>query len=312
MKYYDNILQLIGKTPIVKLNNLKDQKGLHGNIFGKVEFFNPGGSIKDRVALKMLDNALKLNKINADTTIYEPTSGNTGIGAALIGAARGYKVVIVMPESVSIERIKLVKAYGAKVILTNKEKGMLGAISHVESLMQNDLNSITLSQFENLENPNAHYTNTGPEIYEDLDGQVDVFVVGVGTGGTISGAGKYLKEKNPNIHIVAVEPTDSQVLKTGISGPHKIQGIGAGFIPKTLDTNIYDEIMAATYEDAVASTRDLAQNEGILCGISAGAALSVAIKLASDIKYKDKNIVVILPDTGERYLSTEVFEAWNG
>ncbi len=308
MKYYDNILQLIGKTPMVKLNNIKNQKALHANIFGKVEFFNPGGSIKDRVALKMLDYAVDSKKINAETTIYEPTSGNTGIGAALIGAARGYKVVIVMPDSVSIERIKLVKAYGAKVVLTDKEYGMMGAINHVESLMAKDPNSITLSQFENLQNPNAHYTNTGPEIYDDLDGQVDVFVVGVGTGGTISGAGKYLKEKNPDIHIVAVEPDGSQVLKTGISGPHKIQGIGAGFVPKTLNTEIYDEIMAVTYDEAVMSTRELAQSEGILCGISAGAALSVAIKLASDIKYKDKNIVVILPDTGERYLSTEVFE----
>ncbi len=309
MKYYNSILELIGKTPLVRLNNIKVKEDLYSNIYAKVEFFNPGGSVKDRVAAAMIRAAEKSGALTTKTTIYEPTSGNTGIGAALIGAAKGYKVIIVMPDTVSIERIKLIKAYGAEVILTSGKEGMLGSIAKVKELMEKDKGSITLSQFENKENPFAHYQKTGQEIYADLDGQVDVLVSAVGTGGTISGAGKYLKEQNKNIEIVAVEPEASPVLSKGIAGPHKIQGIGAGFVPETLDTNIYDVIIVVSEEEAIKNTRLLAENEGILCGISSGAALYAAIELAKDIKYKDKNIVVILPDTGERYLSTEVFAA---
>ena len=308
MKYYDSVLQLIGNTPLVKLNNIKTNKRLYGNIYAKVEFFNPGGSIKDRIAYAMIIKAEKSGLLNSETTIYEPTSGNTGIGAALIGAAKGYKVVIVMPDSVSIERRKLIKAYGAEVILTKGEEGMLGSISKVEELMNDDPNSITLAQFVNPENPYTHYENTGKEIYDDLEGQVDVFVSAVGTGGTISGAGKYLKERNPNIEVVAVEPEDSPVLSKGVAGKHIIQGIGAGFVPLTLNTDIYDQIVTVSGDDAILNTRYLAENEGILCGISSGAALTVAINLAKEKKYTDKNIIVILADTGERYLSTEVFE----
>lgn len=307
MKYYENITQLIGKTPIVKLNNLKEQKSLYGNIYAKIEAFNPGGSIKDRIALALIEDAEASGALKSDTVIYEPTSGNTGIGAALVGAAKGYKVVIVMPDKVSVERIKLVKAYGAKVILTDGSQGMKGAIAKVESLMKKNKNSITLAQFENPINPQAHYQSTAVEIYEDMDKKIDVFVAGVGTGGTISGVGKYLKEKNAAIKVIAVEPKDSQVLKTGKGGPHKIQGIGAGFVPKTLNTEIYDEIIAVDYKDAVTTTRLLAASEGILAGISAGAALAAALMLAEDVAYKDKNIVVVLPDTGERYLSLDVF-----
>ena len=312
MKYYENITQLIGKTPIVKLNNLKEQKSLYGNIYAKIEAFNPGGSIKDRIALALIEDAEASGALKSDTVIYEPTSGNTGIGAALVGAAKGYEVVIVMPDKVSVERIKLVKAYGAKVILTEGSLGMKGAIAKVESLMSENKNSITLAQFENPINPKAHYQSTAVEIYKDMNKQVDVFVAGVGTGGTISGVGKYLKEKNAEIEVVAVEPKDSQVLKTGVGGPHKIQGIGAGFVPKTLNTEIYDQIIAIDYDLAVESTRLLAASEGILAGISAGAALAAALMLAEDVAYKDKNIVVVLPDTGERYLSLEVFAGWSG
>lgn len=307
MKYYENVTQLIGKTPIVKLNNLKEQKSLYGNIYAKIEAFNPGGSIKDRIALALIEDAEASGALKSDTVIYEPTSGNTGIGAALVGAAKGYEVVIVMPDKVSVERIKLVMAYGAKVILTEGSLGMKGAIAKVESLMSENKNSITLAQFENPINPKAHYQSTAVEIYKDMNKQVDVFVAGVGTGGTISGVGKYLKEKNAEIEVVAVEPKDSQVLKTGVGGPHKIQGIGAGFVPKTLNTEIYDQIIAIDYDLAVESTRLLAASEGILAGISAGAALAAALMLAEDVAYKDKNIVVVLPDTGERYLSLEVF-----
>lgn len=312
MKYYNNITELIGKTPIVKLNNLKEQNLLYGNIFAKVEAFNPGGSIKDRIALSLIEAFEACGALKQDTVIYEPTSGNTGIGAALVGAAKGYEVVIVMPDKVSVERIKLVKAYGAKVILTDGTLGMKGAIAKVDELMKENKNSITLAQFENPINPKTHYKITAVEIYSDMDKNVDVFVAGVGTGGTISGVGKYLKEKNPKIEVVAVEPEDSQVLKTGVGGPHKIQGIGAGFVPKTLNTEIYDKIIAIDYDLAIKTTRLLAASEGILAGISAGAALAAAIILAKDKKYQDKNIVVILPDTGERYLSLEVFAGWSG
>lgn len=305
--YYNNITELIGKTPLVKLNNLIKQENLNANLFVKVEFFNPGGSIKDRIANAMIKEAELSGKLNQDTTIYEPTSGNTGIGAALVGAAKGYKVVIVMPDSVSVERIQIVKAYGAKVILTDKKFGVKGSIAKVEELMSEDENSITLSQFENKVNPSEHNKSTAIEIYEDLDSKVDVVISGVGTGGTITGVGHYLKSKNPNIEIIAVEPEKSPVLSGGEHNPHKIQGIGAGFIPNVLDTKVYDRIISVSDEKAMESARLLAQKEGIFCGVSSGAALAAALEVSNDPKYKDKNVVVILPDTGERYLSTEVY-----
>lgn len=305
--YYNNITELIGKTPLVKLNNLIKQENLNANLFAKVEFFNPGGSIKDRIANAMIKEAELSGRLNQDTTIYEPTSGNTGIGAALVGAAKGYKVVIVMPDSVSVERIQIVKAYGAKVILTDKKFGVKGSIAKVEELMSEDENSITLSQFENKVNPSEHNKNTAIEIYEDLDSKVDVVISGVGTGGTITGVGHYLKSKNPNIEIIAVEPEKSPVLSGGEHNPHKIQGIGAGFIPNVLDTKVYDRIISVSDEKAMESARLLAQKEGIFCGVSSGAALAAALEVSNDPKYKDKNVVVILPDTGERYLSTEVY-----
>ncbi len=305
--YYNNITELIGKTPLVKLNNLMKNENLNANLFAKVEFFNPGGSIKDRIANAMIKEAELSGKLNQDTTIYEPTSGNTGIGAALVGAAKGYKVVIVMPDSVSVERIQIVKAYGAKVILTDKKYGVRGSIAKVEELMNEDENSITLSQFENNVNPSEHNKSTAIEIYEDLDSKVDVVIAGVGTGGTITGVGQYLKSKNPNIEIIAVEPEKSPVLSGREHSPHKIQGIGAGFIPNVLDTKIYDRIILVSDEKAMASARLLAQKEGIFCGVSSGAAIAAALEVSIDPKYKDKNVVVILPDTGERYLSTEVY-----
>lgn len=305
--YYNNITELIGSTPIVKLNNLMKKENLHANIFAKVEFFNPGGSIKDRISKAMIENLEAKGLINEDTIIYEPTSGNTGIGAALVGAAKSYKVVIVMPSSVSVERIQIIKAYGAEVILTDKKFGMKGAIAKVEELMQENPNSVTLSQFENEVNPQQHSITTGIEIYDDLEGNVDILVAGVGTGGTITGVGTYLKSQNANIEVVAVEPKSSQVLKGEEANPHKIQGIGAGFVPNVLDTNIYDLIISISDDEAMKTTRLLAQNEGIFCGISSGAALYAAIQLAKDPENANKNIVVILPDTGERYLSTEVF-----
>lgn len=305
--YYNNITELIGKTPLVKLNNLIKQENLNANLFAKVEFFNPGGSIKDRIANAMIKEAELSGRLNQDTTIYEPTSGNTGIGAALVGAAKGYKVVIVMPDSVSVERIQIVKAYGAKVILTDKKFGVKGSIAKVEELMSEDENSITLSQFENKVNPSEHNKSTAIEIYEDLDSKVDVVISGVGTGGTITGVGHYLKSKNPNIEIIAVEPEKSPVLSGGEHNPHKIQGIGAGFIPNVLDTKVYDRIISVSDEKAMESARLLAQKEGIFCGVSSGAALAAALEVSNDPKYKDKNVVVILPDTGERYLSTEVY-----
>ena len=305
--YYNNITELIGKTPLVKLNNLIKQENLNANLFAKVEFFNPGGSIKDRIANAMIKEAELSGRLNQDTTIYEPTSGNTGIGAALVGAAKGYKVVIVMPDSVSVERIQIVKAYGAKVILTDKKFGVKGSIAKVEELMSEDENSITLSQFENKVNPSEHNKSTAIEIYEDLDSKVDVVISGVGTGGTITGVGHYLKSKNSNIEIIAVEPEKSPVLSGGEHNPHKIQGIGAGFIPNVLDTKVYDRIISVSDEKAMESARLLAQKEGIFCGVSSGAALAAALEVSNDPKYKDKNVVVILPDTGERYLSTEVY-----
>lgn len=304
---YNSITELIGNTPLVKLNNLEKEQNLQANLFAKVEFFNPGGSIKDRIAKAMIEVAEASGKLNKDTIIYEPTSGNTGIGAALMGAARGYKVVIVMPETVSIERMKIVRAYGAEVILTEGALGMKGAIAKVQELLLENDNAITLSQFENEANPAEHNASTAIEIYEALEGKVDVVISGVGTGGTITGIGHYLKEKNADVEIIAVEPEKSAVLSGKDPSPHKIQGIGAGFVPNVLDTKIYDRIMTVSEEDAIAAARLIASHEGIFSGISSGAALSAALEVAKDEKYKGKNVVVILPDTGERYLSTEAF-----
>lgn len=306
--YYDNITQLIGKTPLVKLNNLKDEENLEGNIFAKVEFFNPGGSVKDRIAYEMIESAIKSGKLNKETVIYEPTSGNTGIGAALVGAAKGYKVVIVMSESASVERRQIIKAYGAEVILTDGELGMKGAMAKVEELMSENSNSITLAQFSNEVNRKTHENTTAVEIYNDLNKDVDVVVAGVGTGGTLTGISHYLKKQNPNIEIIAVEPEDSSVLSGNEPGKHKIQGIGAGFIPEVLDQKAYDRIIQVSNEDAIASSKLLASTEGIFAGISSGAAVWATIQVAKNEKYKNKNIVVILPDTGERYLSTEAFQ----
>lgn len=304
---YNSIVETIGKTPLVKLNNLKESLGLKGNVFVKVESFNPGGSVKDRISKAMIDAAIESGHLKHDTTIYEPTSGNTGIGAALVGAALGYKVVIVMPDTASIERRQIMKAYGAEVILTPGADGMKGAIAKVESLMSSDDNSITLAQFDNKVNPSIHFKTTGPEIYEDLKGDVDAFVAGVGTGGTITGTSQYLKSKNSSLKVFAVEPEDSAVLSGEDAGKHKIQGIGAGFIPTVLDQDIYDEILKVSNDDAMKTARLLASKEGIFAGISSGAALHAALNLAMKDEFLDKNIVVILPDTGERYLSTEVY-----
>ena len=307
MNVKKNIIEAIGATPVVKLNNLKKKIGYYANIIAKVESFNPGGSVKDRIAKEMIFNALDEGLINTDTVLIEPTSGNTGIGLAMVAAALGLKCIIVMPETMSIERRKLIQGYGAEIVLTEGGKGMKGAIEKAKELIKNTPNSFMPLQFENKNNPLAHYKTTGKEIYDDLDGKVDIFVAGVGTGGTITGVGKYLKEKNENIKVVAVEPKASPVLSEGHAGPHKIQGIGAGFVPAALDTNIYDEVIAVSNDDAFISSKMLARTEGILVGISSGAALYAAIELAKKEENKDKNIVVLLPDTGERYLSTDLF-----
>ena len=305
MKIYNNILETVGRTPLVELKNLERIYDLKCRIFAKIESFNPGGSVKDRIAKKMIEDAESKGLINKDTIIIEPTSGNTGIGLAMVGASKGLKVIIVMPDSMSIERRNLMMAYGAELVLTEGSKGMKGAIEKANELASSTPNSFIPSQFTNPANPLVHYETTGKEIWEDLDGQVDIFIAGVGTGGTISGTGKYLKEKNKNIKVIAVEPASSPVLSEGKAGPHKIQGIGAGFVPDTLDTSIYDMIFQIENEDAFRKARMCAKEEGILIGISSGAALSAALLTAQ--KEKDKNIVVIFPDTGERYLSTALF-----
>ena len=307
-KIFNSATELIGNTPLLQLNNLKSKLGFKGNIFAKLEFLNPAGSIKDRVAQKMIDDYEKQGLINKDTVIIEPTSGNTGIGLALVSATRGYKSVIVMPNNMSVERIKIMKAYGAEVILTDGTLGMKGAIDKANELKSSYKSAIIVGQFTNPSNPKAHYETTGPEIYNDLDGEVDILVAGVGTGGTITGTGKYLKEKNKNIKVIAVEPQNSPLLSSGKSGTHGIQGIGANFIPEILDTSIYDEIITVTGEDAYKTMQLLAKTEGVLVGISSGAALCSAIKVASLDKNANKNIVVILPDTGDRYLSTKAFD----
>ena len=309
MKIYGKIIDTIGGTPLVELKNLEKEFNLKARLVAKVESFNPGGSVKDRIAKAMIEDAEKQGLINKDTVLIEPTSGNTGIGLAMVAASKGLRLIIAMPETMSIERRNLMKAYGAELVLTEGAKGMKGAIAKAEELAKETPNSFIPSQFTNMANPRMHYLTTGPEIYEDSDGAVDIFVAGVGTGGTISGTGKFLKEKKPSIKIVAVEPATSPVLSKGTPGPHKIQGIGAGFVPQTLDTKIYDEkIITVENEKAFEMGRKVAKTEGLLVGISSGAALTAAIELAKREENAGKMIVVLLPDTGERYLSTSMFQ----
>lgn len=306
-KIYNNITELVGKTPLMELKNYRNKYNLKARLLGKLEYFNPAGSVKDRIANGMIEDAEKKGLLKEGSVIIEPTSGNTGIGIASIAASKGYKVILTMPETMSVERRSLLKAYGAEVVLTEGSKGMNGAIEKAMELAKEITNSFVPSQFENPANPVVHYSTTGPEIWEDTEGNVDIFVSGIGTGGTISGVGKFLKEKNPNVKIIAVEPTDSPVLSKGTSGAHKIQGIGAGFVPKILDTDIYDEIITVENEDAFNAGREIAKTEGILVGISSGAALWAALEIGKRPENEDKNIVVLLPDTGERYLSTALF-----
>ena len=308
MKIYKSVEELIGSTPLVRLSRLEKSEGTLSRLIAKVEFFNPGGSVKDRVAREMIDEKERKGEIAPGATIIEPTSGNTGIGLSMIAAARGYKAVIVMPSSMSRERIMLMKAYGAEVVLTDASLGMAGAIEKAEELSKSIPGSFVAGQFVNENNPLAHYKTTGPEIYEGLDGEVDIFVAGVGTGGTISGASRYLKEKKPDVKVVAVEPADSAVLSGGAAGAHRLQGIGAGFVPKILDTNCYDEVITVTTEEAYSAARLLAKCEGLLVGVSSGAALHAAKEVAKRPENKGKNVVVLLPDTGERYLSCDLFE----
>lgn len=304
---YKTADELIGKTPLLELSHIEDEYKLEANIIAKVEYFNPAGSVKDRIAKKMIDEAIKEGKINKDTVLIEPTSGNTGIGLASVAAAKGLKLIVTMPETMSVERRNIIKAYGAEIVLTEGAKGMKGAIEKANELAKEYPNSFIPGQFDNPNNPKVHFETTGPEIYEDTDGKVDIFVTGVGTGGTITGVGAYLKSKNKDIKVVAVEPESSPVLSEGKSGPHKIQGIGAGFVPKVLDTSIYDEIIRVSNEDAFATGKLIGKKEGILVGISSGAAVFAAIELAKKEENKGKNIVVLLPDTGDRYLSTPMF-----
>lgn len=308
MKVYQKIIDTIGNTPLVELSNLENKYNLKAKIIAKVEYFNPGGSVKDRIAKAMIEKAEKEGLINKDTVLVEPTSGNTGIGLSMVAASKGLKIILTMPETMSIERRNLLKAYGAELVLTEGSKGMKGAIAKAEELAKEIPNSFIPSQFTNMANPNIHYLTTGPEIFKDLDGNIDYLVAGVGTGGTLSGTGKYLKENKPSIKVVAVEPETSPVLSKGTPGPHKIQGIGAGFVPQTLDTSIYDEIITIGNEEAMEMGKESARTEGLLVGISSGAAIKAAIKLAQREENAGKTIVVILPDTGERYLSTAMFQ----
>ena len=307
-KIYKGTLGLIGNTPLVEVANIEKELGLEATILVKLEYFNPAGSVKDRIAKAMIDDAEKSGKLKESSVIIEPTSGNTGIGLAAVAAARGYRIIIVMPETMSKERRQLMKAYGAELVLTEGAKGMKGAIAKAEELAKEIPDSFIPGQFVNPANPKAHFEATGPEIYEDLDGKVDIFVAGVGTGGTITGVGEYLKSKNPKVKIVAVEPQSSAVLSTGVAGAHKIQGIGAGFVPEVLNTKIYDEIIAVSNDDAFITGRRIGRSEGVLVGISSGAAAFAAMELAKRPENKGKNIVVLLPDTGDRYLSTSLFE----
>ena len=306
-KVYQSVTELIGNTPLLKANNFIKANGLKANIFVKLEYFNPAGSVKDRIAKAMIEKAEKEGKINKDTVIIEPTSGNTGIGLASFAAARGYKAILTMPETMSVERRNLLKAYGAQIVLTEGAKGMKGAIAKAEELAKEMPNSFIPSQFTNQANPECHEETTGPEIGDALDNQVDAFIAGVGTGGTLTGVGRYLRKKNAKVKIVAVEPASSPVLSEGHAGPHKIQGIGAGFVPETLDPKVYDEVIKVSNEDAFKYGRQFSQSEGALIGISSGAALFAAIELARRPEFEGKNIVALLPDTGDRYLSTELF-----
>ena len=306
-KIAKQLTELIGNTPLLELNKFSKKKGISTPIIAKVEYFNPGGSVKDRIALAMIEDAEAKGILKPGATIIEPTSGNTGVGLALVSAVKGYHLILTMPETMSIERRNLVKAYGAEVRLTPGKDGMPGAIRAAEALRDAIPGSVILQQFENPANPTRHYATTGPEIWAQTDGQVDIFVAGVGTGGTISGTGKYLKEQNPNIKVIAVEPKSSPVLNGGPSGPHKIQGIGAGFVPKTYDADTIDEVFDVDNDDAIRTGREIAQQEGLLVGISAGAALFAASEIAKRPENKDKKIVVLLPDTGERYLSTVLY-----
>ena len=307
MNVYKNLTDLIGRTPLLELGNIVNRYNLSANLIGKLESFNPGGSVKDRIAKAMIDDAQAKGLLTKGTVIIEPTSGNTGIGLASVAAARGYQMILTMPETMSIERRKLLKAYGAELVLTDGTKGMKGAIDKAYELAKQTPNSFVPSQFVNPANPAIHLETTGPEIWEDTAGNIDVFISGVGTGGTVSGAGAYLKERNPNLYTVAVEPKDSPVLSQGMPGSHKIQGIGAGFVPDTLDTEIYDEVITVTNEDAFEIGRELAKVEGLLVGISSGAAVWAALQVAERPEFVGKNIVVVLPDTGERYLSKAMF-----
>ena len=304
---YTSADQLIGKTPLLELTHIEKKHNLKAKIFAKLEYFNPAGSVKDRIAKAMIDDAEQKGLLKEGSVIIEPTSGNTGIGLASVAAARGYRIIIVMPETMSVERRQIMKAYGAELVLTDGTKGMKGAIEKADELSKEIPNSFVPGQFVNEANPKAHFETTGPEIFEDTDGNVDFFVAGVGTGGTITGVGKYLKSKLPEVKVVAVEPKSSAVLSTGVSGPHKIQGIGAGFVPKVLDTDIYDEIIPVENEDAFAMGKEVGRNEGVLVGISSGAALWAAIEVAKRPENEGKNIVVLFPDTGDRYLSTPLF-----
>ena len=307
-KIFKSADQIIGGTPLLELSGIEKEYGLKARLLAKLEYFNPAGSVKDRVAKVMLDEAEKAGELRPGAVVIEPTSGNTGIGLAAVAAARGYKAVIVMPDTMSEERRRLVKAYGAELVLTDGKKGMTGAIEKAEELKAEIPGSIIAGQFVNPANPKAHFETTGPEIYDDTDGKVDIFVAGVGTGGTVTGVGKYLKSKNPDIKIVAVEPSDSAVLSGKSAGPHKLQGIGAGFVPKVLDISVCDEIMTVTSEEAFAAGREMGRREGVLVGISSGAALHAAKELAKREENEGKTVVVLLPDTGDRYLSTELFE----
>lgn len=306
-KIYNSVAELIGHTPLLQANNFSKANNLKANILVKLEYFNPAGSVKDRIAKAMIEQAEKEGKLKPGSVIIEPTSGNTGIGLASVAAARGYKAILTMPETMSIERRNLLKAYGAEIVLTDGSKGMKGAIAKAEELAKNTPNAFIPSQFTNKANPAAHEATTGPEIWEDADGKVAAFVAGVGTGGTLSGVSHYLKKQDASVHVVAIEPATSPVLSKGQAGPHKIQGIGAGFVPETLDTKSYDEVIAVANDDAFKYGRQFSHSEGILVGISSGAALAAAVELAKRPEYAGKNIVVLLPDTGDRYLSTELF-----
>ena len=306
-KIYTSADRLIGSTPLLELTHIEKKLGLKAKVLAKLEYFNPAGSVKDRIAKAMIDDAEAKGLLNADSVIIEPTSGNTGIGLASVAAARGYRIIIVMPETMSVERRQLMKAYGAELVLTEGAKGMKGAIAKADELAKEIPNSFIPGQFVNAANPKAHFETTGPEIFADTDGEVDIFVAGVGTGGTVTGVGQFLKSKKPEVKVVAVEPKSSAVLSTGVTGSHKIQGIGAGFVPDVLDTNVYDEIIPVENDDAFATGKEIGKSEGVLVGISSGAAVWAAIELAKRPENEGKTIVVLLPDTGDRYLSTPLF-----